>query len=192
MVVGQAGNGVEAVRTAKRCGPDVIVMDVMMPEKDGIDACRDIADVLPDTRVLMLTASSEEDAVIEAIAAGARGYLQKYSGREELIAAVRDVAEGRLLVPGDTLRRVFASIRGSSERERRRGPRLLTKRERDILTSFASGKPYRQIAEVEGNSPITIRNAIYRIQDKLGVSSKQEIVAWAVRNGLLEDINPGS
>ena len=94
-VVGQAGNGVEAVRTAKRCGPDVIVMDVMMPEKDGIDACRDIADVLPDTRVLMLTASSEEDAVIEAIAAGARGYLQRYSGREELIAAVRDVAEGR-------------------------------------------------------------------------------------------------
>ena len=96
------------------------------------------------------------------------------------------------LVPSDTLRRVFASTRGSSERERRRGPRLLTKRERDILTLFASGKPYRQIAEVEGNSPITIRNAIYRIQDKLGVSSKQEIVVWAVRNGLLEDINPGS
>ena len=93
-VVGDAEDGEEAVRTVEELGPDVIVMDVIMPNKDGIDACREIMDLLPDTRVLMLTASSEMDAVIEAIAAGATGYLQKYSGPEELVEAVLAVACG--------------------------------------------------------------------------------------------------
>ena len=74
-VVGQAEDGEEAVRTVEGLGPDVIVMDVIMPNKDGIDACREIMELLPDTRVMMLTASTEEDAVIEAVAAGATGYL---------------------------------------------------------------------------------------------------------------------
>ena len=82
-VVGLAEDGEEAVRTVEELKPDVIVMDVLMPGKDGIDACREIMELLPDTRVMMLTASTEEDAVIEAVAAGARGYLQKYSRPEE-------------------------------------------------------------------------------------------------------------
>ena len=84
-VVGQAADGVEAVRTAEELRPDVIVMDVMMPKKDGVEACRDILDLLPDAKVLMLTASTEDDAVIEAIAAGATGFVQKYSGSDELV-----------------------------------------------------------------------------------------------------------
>ena len=87
-VVGQAGDGEEAVTTAPELNPQVIVMDVIMPNKNGIDACREIMELLPDTRVMMLTASTEEDAVIEAIAAGATGYLQKYSPAEELVGAV--------------------------------------------------------------------------------------------------------
>ena len=93
-VVGQAGDGEAAVRVAQSLKPDVIIMDVMMPLKNGIDACREITEMLPDTKVLMLTASAEEDAVMEAVAAGATGYLQKYSGKERLLRAVRDVAEG--------------------------------------------------------------------------------------------------
>ena len=81
-VVGQAEDGEEAVKTVEEIDPQVIVMDVIMPNKDGIDACRDIMELLPETRVLMLTASTEEDAVIEAVAAGATGYLQKYSRPE--------------------------------------------------------------------------------------------------------------
>ena len=84
-VVGQAKDGEEAVRTVEEIDPQVIVMDVIMPNKDGIDACREIQELLPETRVLMLTASTEEDAVIEAVAAGATGYLQKYSRPEELV-----------------------------------------------------------------------------------------------------------
>ena len=86
-------------------------MDVIMPNKDGVDACRDIMELLPETRVLMLTASTEEDAVIEAVAAGATGYLQKYSRPEELVEAVLDVAKGRLRIPGEVVREVFAIVR---------------------------------------------------------------------------------
>ena len=86
-VTAQAGDGEEAVRIVAEHAPDVIVMDVIMPRMNGIDACREITEMLPDTRVIMLTASTEEDAVVEAIAAGASGYLQKYSPPEELVQA---------------------------------------------------------------------------------------------------------
>ena len=186
-VIGQAGDGDEAVRTAEGLAPDVVVMDVLMPGKDGVEACREIMALLPDTRVLVLTASTEEDAVIEAVAAGATGYLQKYSGKEELLDALREVAAGRLRLPMHTVRQVFGTIRRQASSATRDESVILTPREREILTLFASGKSYAQIAEVRGNSPVTIRNAVYRIQDKLGADTKQEIVVWAVRNGLLDD-----
>ena len=191
-VVGLAGDGVEAVQTAQRMQPQVIVMDVIMPLMDGVDACREIMELLPDTKVLMLTASTAEDAVVAAIAAGATGYLQKYSGPEELADAVRDVAQGRLRIPDSAIRRVFALIRGQREPGMQRTPDALTGREREILKAFASGRSYAEIAEARGNSKVTIRNAIYRIQEKLGVRTKQEVIVWAVRNGLLDDVPPRS
>ena len=190
-VVGQAADGEEAVRTVEELGPDVIVMDVMMPGKDGIDACREIMELLPDTRVLMLTASSEEDAVIEAVAAGATGYLQKYSRTEELVEAVVDVAEGRLRIPEEAVREVFAMLRCLREAASRQASDKLTAVEREILTLFASGTPYTEIAEARGISTVTVRNTLYRLQDKLGIESKQELVIWAVRNGLLDDVVVG-
>ena len=114
-VVGLAEDGDEALRTVEGLQPQVIVMDVIMPNKDGIDACREIMELLPGTRVLMLTASSEMDAVIEAVAAGATGYLQKYSRPEELVEAVADVAEGRLRIPDKAVREVFAMVRRDRE-----------------------------------------------------------------------------
>ncbi len=187
-VVGLAGDGVEAVRMAQSVEPEVIVMDVMMPHKDGVDACREIMEMLPDTRVLILTASTTEDAIVDAIAAGATGYLQKDSGPEELAEAIREVAQGRLRIPDKSLRRVFAMIRGQRELTANRTLEALTDRERDILQMFAAGKSYAQIAEARSNKTVTVRNTIYRIQDKLGVDSKQALVVWAVRNGLLDDL----
>ena len=184
-VVAQAADGVEAVRVAEETRPDVIVMDVMMPKKDGVEACRDIMDLLHETHVLMLTASTEDDAVIEAIAAGATGFVQKYSGSDELVDAVRGVAEGRLMIPDDAVRRVFKLLRSGAHLTP--GPKVLTVRERQVLTQFATGKSYARIAEALGVNMTTVRNAVYRVQDKLGVGSKQEIVVWAVRNGLLDD-----
>ena len=190
-VVGQAEDGEAAVRTVEEIDPQVIVMDVIMPNKDGIDACRDIKELLPETRVLMLTASTEEDAVIEAVAAGATGYLQKYSRPEELVAAVLDVAEGRLRIPGKVVREVFALVRGDRELASRQAPGNLTALERETLTLFASGRSYTEIAEARGISTVTVRNTLYRIQDKLRVANKQELVIWAVRNGLLDDVEVG-
>ena len=190
-VVGQAGDGEEAVRTVEGLRPEVIVMDVMMPRKDGVDACREIMELLPETRVLMLTASTQEDAVIEAIAAGATGYLEKYSRPEELVEAVLDVAAGRLRIPEKAVREAFEMVRGARELASRQALGDLTTLERETLALFASGRSYAQIAEARGNSTVTVRNTLYRIQDKLGVKTKQELVIWTVRNGLLDDVVVG-
>ena len=185
-VVGQARDGVEAVKAASELLPDVIVMDVMMPNKDGVEACREIMESLPDTRVVMLTASTEADAVIEAVAAGATGYLQKVSGMDRLMSTVRDVAAGEMRLPADVVRRVFPGIRSRAKAEEEQEADL-TPREKEILASFCQGMSYNAIAEAREVKPATIRNAIYSIQGKLGLGTKQEIVVWAVRNGLLDD-----
>ena len=190
-VVGLAEDGEEAVKTVEGLQPQVIVMDVIMPNKDGIDACREIMELLPDTRVLMLTASSEMDAVIEAVAAGATGYLQKYSRPEELVEAVVDVAEGRLRIPDKMVREVFAMVRRDREDVSNRASDRLTALERETLALFAGGRSYNEIAEARGKSSVTIRNTLYRIQDKLGIKSKQELVIWAMRNDLVNDVAVG-
>ena len=183
-VVGQARDGVEAVKAASDLSPDVIVMDVMMPNMDGVEACREIMESLPDTRVVMLTASTEADAVIEAVAAGATGYLQKVSGMDQLLSTVKVVAAGEMRLPTEVVRRVFAGIRSGATAEEEAD---LTEREKEILASFSQGMSYNAIAEAREVKPVTIRNAIYTIQVKLGLGTKQEIVVWAVRNGLLDD-----
>ncbi len=190
-VVGLASDGEEAVRTAEGLAPEVIVMDVMMPGKDGIDACREIMELLPDTRVLMLTASAKHDAVIEAVAAGATGYLLKHSPPEEFLEAVLDVAEGRLRILDKAVREVFAMVRRARAPALRQAVDELTGLELETVTLFASGKSYAQIAEARSNSSVTVRNNLYRIQDKLGISTKRELVIWAVRNGLLDDVVVG-
>ena len=183
-VVGQAADGEEAVRVAADVSPDVVVMDVMMPKKDGVEACREIMESAPETRVLMLTASTEEDAVVEAVAAGATGYLQKETDREQLLSAVRDVARGDLRLPADVVRRTFEAIRGGGRTE---DAAVGTPREREILVSFAQGMSYARIAEARGIKPVTARNAIYGIQRKLGVGTMQGLVLWCVRNGMVGD-----
>ncbi len=185
-VVGQAVDGVEAVEVATAVEPDVVVMDLIMPNKDGVEASRDILEAVPQTHILVLTASTADDAIVSALAAGASGYLQKFSGRDDLLTAVRDAVEGRSTVSVDMVRRALGAARTPPARARSsEGP--LTAHERDILTHFARGNSYAEIAAIVGNSPITVRNTIYRIERKLGVTTKQEIVVWAVRNGLLEN-----
>ena len=150
-VVGHAGDGEEAERVAKEVVPDLIIMDVLMPGRDGIDACREIIDALEDVRVLMLTASTEKDAVIEAVAAGADGYLQKFTGTEQLLAMVRDVAGGEYRMPRDVMRRVFRRLRHLPEEGDPPRRKELTSREKEILTQFVKGMSYSAIAESRGN-----------------------------------------
>ena len=188
-VVGHAGDGEDAVRVALELTPDVVVMDVLLPVKDGIETCREIKGALPDTQVLILTASTGESDALDAVLAGASGYLPKDSDKERLLATVRDVSQGEFRIPGDVVRNLLSGRR-SSERWGSSSPAVrLTSRQREILTLFAQGLSYAQIAEVRGKRPLTIRNSIYGIQRKLQAKSKQEMVVWAVRNGLLDEVS---
>ena len=186
-VVGQAGDGEEAVGMILDLRPNVVIMDILMPVKNGIEACREVAAALPDTRVLMLTASNNHNAIVQSVNAGATGYLQKYSGKEMLLSTVREVANGEFRVQGEAARRLVAGMGSGpspvlpSELDR------LTAREREILRMFARGKSYTEIADVRGNNPMTVRNAVYATQRKLGVGTRQELGVWAVRSGLLDD-----
>ena len=186
-IVGVTRDGEEAVEMARELQPDVVIMDVLMPGKDGIDACRDIMDIVPTARVLMLTASNEDEAVIDAISAGATGYLRKLSGSQKLLDTIKDVADGEYRIPQEVMRRVFAGIRTTPRLVDTSALEKLTDREKQILKLFAWGRSYADIARLRGNQTVTIRNAVYGIQNKLGVRSKQEMVLWAARNGLLNE-----
>ena len=185
-VVGHAADGEEVVRLAAELAPDVVVMDVLMPGKDGIEACREIREMAPATKVVMLTASTERDGVIKAMAAGAAGYLEKVSGMERFLETVRGVAAGELRVPADVVLRTMKELNADVEVPGSRAAGL-TQREQEILTLFARGTTYAEIAKERGVKTATIRNAIYGIQEKLEVSTNQELVIWAMRNGLLDD-----
>ena len=185
-MVGQAADGVEAVSIAADVSPDVVVMDVMMPNKDGVEACREIIESAPETRVIMLTASAEEDVVVDAVAAGATGYLQKETDRERLLTAARGVARAQLRLPLDVVRRAFAVLRDAGHPDPAAAAGL-TLREREMLIAFVQGTSYARIAEAREIKPVTVRNAIYGIQQKLDIHTMQGLVLWSVRNGLLDD-----
>ena len=185
-VVAQAADGQEALRMVQEVAPDVIVMDVIMPVMDGIDACREITELLPDTRVLMLTASNEQDAIVRSIAAGATGYLQKYSGKEQLLTTLREVAEGEFRIPGSAARRLARAVRSPSVDVASERLDALTDRERGILKLFADGLTYQEIGEIRNNSALTVRNAVSGVQKKLGFKTRQQMVIWAVRAGLVD------
>ena len=188
-VVGEAGDGFGALEVASLVRPDVVLMDVIMPRKDGVMACREIMERLPDTRVVVLTASGERRAVVDALAAGATGYLQKDTNRERLLATMRAVAAGELRVPAEVVSRVFADLRRDyplDEADRVR----LTRREREILVAFVQGFSYSEIAVERSVKPVTVRNAIYGVRSKVGVDSIQQLVVWAVRNDLVPVLVP--
>ena len=186
-VVGQAADGEEAVRVAAEVSPDLVLMDVIMPRKDGVEACREIMAAASEVRVVMLTASNAEDAVVESVAAGASGYILKETDMEQLLSALRSAAVGDFRLPPEIVRRAFTAIRGDGSTGDAAAAAGLTDRQREILVQFAHGLTYAQIAEARGIRPVTVRNAIYRIQEKLGLEKVQGLVLWAVRNGLLDN-----
>jgi len=186
-VVGEAGDGATAIQVSVETRPDVVVMDVIMPVMDGIEACREITGLLPDTKVLMLTASNEQDAIVRSIAAGATGYLQKYSGKEQLLATLREVAEGEFRIPGNAARRLARAVRGPLGDASAERLDSLTDREVEILKLFAGGLSYQEIGDVREISALTVRNAVSGVQKKLGFRTRQQMVVWAIRAGVVDN-----
>ena len=145
---------------------------------------------LPETRVPMLTASNEQESVVKSIAAGATGYLQKYSGKEQLLTTLREVAEGEFRIPGSAVRRLSRTVRSEPDDGASEPLEALTERERDILKLFAQGLSYQEIGEISSISALTVRNAMSGIRRKLGFKTRQQPVVWTVRVGLVDDVQP--
>ena len=136
-----------------------------------------------------MTASNEQDAIVRAIAAGATGYLQKYSGKEQLLATLREVAEGEFRIPGNAARRLARAVRSPSSDAASERLDTLTDREREILKQFAEGLSYQEIGDVREISALTVRNAVSGVQKKLGFRTRQQMVVWAIRAGVVDDVS---
>ena len=132
----------------------------------------------------------ERDAIVSSTAAGATGYLQKYSGKEQLLTTLREVAGGEFRIPRDAARRLARAVRNPSVDAESELLGTLTDREREILKLFAQGLTYQEIGEVGNNSALTVRNAVSGLQRKLGFRTRQQMVLWAVRAGLVDGGSP--
>lgn len=197
-VVADASSGAEALECAKETNPDVVVMDVTMPEMDGLETTRRIKDLCPDCHVLGLTVHTDKEYLFEMMAAGASGYLTKHSAAEELVSAVRTVAEGNVYLQPALARWLLEDYRRLStqlEAESRlvtpnaidqQGLDVLSKREIQVLELIAEGYTNIQIGEKLGISPKTVARHRERIMKKLDLHSCTELVKFAVRTGLIE------
>lgn len=185
--VAEAGDADAALRQAEITRPDVVLMDVRMPGMNGIEACRLLRERLPQTRVLMLTSRSDEEAVTASIMAGAAGYLLKNTGRAELLSAVRSAAKGDSLLDPAVTTRLLARFRELTAREGDRDVALLSDREKEVVTLVARGLTNREIAAELIITQNTARNHVSRILDKLGLSRRSEAATFAAQHGLLQD-----
>jgi DNA-binding NarL/FixJ family response regulator len=184
-VVGEAASGREAVAQATRLQPDVVLMDVLMDEVSGIEACRQIKSALPETRVLMLTSHGAAQAVEASVLAGASGYLLKNGGREDLLKGIRAVAHGESLLSPSITAQVLGRFADLSRKERERENDVLSEREKEVLVLVAQGMTNRQIAAELVISENTVRNHLSHILDKLDLSRRSQVAAYAARHGLL-------
>ena len=181
-IAGEAGNGREAVELAQKLKPDVVVMDVTMPELNGIEATRRLIELSPRTRVLALSMHKDAVYVREILRAGARGYLLKDSADSDLLAAVRAVAKGEgYLSPG-----VSDAVLSDYRRHVTDPLDLLTSREREVLQLIAEGKTNKEIATSLGLSVYTVEAHRGRLMEKLNLHSTGELVRFAVRSGLID------
>ncbi len=181
-VVGEAENGREAVAEAERLQPDVILMDLVMPEMDGIEAIRRITTRQPEARILVLTSFAADDKVLPAIKAGALGYLLKDSGPEELVGAIHQVQRGESSLHPAIARKLLQELSRPSDRPP--APEPLTGREVEVLQLVARGRSNREIAEELTISEATARTHVSNILSKLHLASRTQAVLYALREGL--------
>src|SRR5687767_9061538 len=188
-VVGEANDGHEVVTLAEKYMPDLVLMDVRMPGRGGIDAAQAIKDAVPHTKILMLTISDEEEDLYDAIKVGASGYLLKEISIEEVADSIRQVHAGQSLISPSMASKLLtefaAMARKDEEKQQMPTPRL-TDREMEVLTLVAQGLNNRDIAKELFISENTVKNHVRNILEKLHLHSRMEAVVYAVREKLLE------
>jgi DNA-binding NarL/FixJ family response regulator len=178
-IVGEASTAEEAVGRILALSPDVCVLDVRLPDGSGVEVCRAVREKRPAMACLMLTSFSDDEALLEAVLAGASGYLLKQVRGSDLVDAVRRVARGQSLLDQSVTDTVLRRLRdGSPDDERLRG---LTEQERKVLTLLAEGRTNRQIADELFLAEKTIKNYVSNVLAKLGMSRRTEAAVWAAR-----------
>jgi DNA-binding NarL/FixJ family response regulator len=179
-VVGEAGTVAEAIAAATSSKPDVVIMDVRLPDGSGVEACRAIREAHPDARVIMLTSYADDEALFASILAGAAGYLLKQTRGQAVVDAVIAVAAGRSLLDPDVTGKVLERLREG----RAEDPALasLTDQERKVVVGLAEGRTNREIGELLFLSEKTVKNYVSRILDKLGLSRRAEAAAYMAKH----------
>jgi DNA-binding NarL/FixJ family response regulator len=187
-VVGEAGDGVEGTTLAESVAPDVVLLDVRMPRRSGIEACLAIKQSVPSAKIIMLTVSDEEADLYEAVKSGASGYLLKDSSIEEVAQAVRVVSEGQSLISPSMAVKLIDEFKQISRPEKGAvgGGLRLTDRELEVLRLVATGMNNREIAKQLVISENTVKNHVRNILEKLQLHSRMEAVMYAVKEKLLD------
>jgi two-component system, NarL family, response regulator LiaR len=178
-IIGEANNGQEALGLVKKLNPQVVLMDLLMPVMDGVSAIRAIKKEYPDIEVVALTSVLEDRLVIDAVEAGAAGYLLKESGPEELIEAIRAAAKGEVRLHPKAQKRLIKEVRTPEMRE------SLTERETETLRLIARGMSNKEIAEELSVSEVTVKTHVSSILSKLNLQSRTQAALFALKEGLV-------
>lgn len=191
-VVGEAGNGLEAVELAVRLQPDIVLLDLVMPEMDGIQATSRIVECSPGTHVIILTSFGEEERVLPAIRAGAQGYLLKDIPPKELVQAVREAYLGKVQLHPEVARKLMAVAAAREPAHpdpvSENAGEGLTEREREVLSLIAEGRNNREIAEKLVISEKTVKTHVSNILSKLHLDDRTQAAIYALRHGLTTEM----
>ena len=186
-VVGEAGDGEEAIRLAWELKPDIVLMDLMMPEMDGLEATKRLAAELPEVKVIVLTAADDDAKLFEAIKSGAKGYLLKNLESSEFFELLQGVSRGEPALTPALARKLLDEFARAPSRREREDPDALTDREREVLELMVEGTTTnRKLAKTLGVSENTVKFHVRNILDKLHLHNRAEVVGYALRHRLVE------
>ncbi|HZQ09171.1 MAG TPA: response regulator transcription factor [Anaerolineae bacterium] len=187
-VVAEASNATEALERVAQYRPDVVVMDIRLPGKSGIETTREIKQQFPNTQIIMLTSYAEDDLLFDAIAAGASGYVLKQIGSGDLVRALETIGRGESLVDPALMQKVFQRVREATRKAEDEAFAELSEQELKILSLVAKGKTNKEIADAVFLSEKTVRNYVSSILSKLHLSTRSEAAAYAVEHHIQDHL----
>jgi two-component system response regulator DevR len=187
-VVGEAGTAKEAIELVASTSPDVVLMDIRLPGKSGIEACEEITKNYKNTRVIMITSYEEDEMLFSAIRAGASGYILKQIASEDLVRALESSGQGKVPLDPSVTQRILQEVRRAAKDEEAQAFANLSQQERHVLLLVSEGRTNREIAKSLYLGEGTVRNYVSSILAKLGVSNRAEAAAYAVKHSLREYI----
>jgi two-component system, NarL family, response regulator DevR len=190
-VVGEASTAAESVRAAERLQPDVVLMDIRLPGEGGIEAAGQITRKVPVSKVVMLTSFADDELVVQAIRAGAVGYVLKQVGNEELLRAIHAAARGEALLDPTTTARLLSRVREAERKAEEDAFRNLSDREMDVLIHLAKGRTNAEIGELLNLSEKTVGNYVSNMFEKLNLNNRIELAAYAYQHHLFEQMGKG-